>query len=178
MLRKLKRYHSFGIVLVVALGILLHFLYQWSSKNPVVATISPVNESVWEHLKMFFIPYLIYSIIQFFVLREHFPNVIGSNTIGVIVGILATIIVYYTYSGIIGKSNGLVDILIFVGSIYLSFMVSGFLMKNRYGRNTYYQIIGVLIFIILLVLFILFTYFPIHINLFRDPVEGTYGLRK
>ena len=38
-------------------GTLLHFLYDWLP-NPLTALIAPVNESVWEHLKLLFWPYL------------------------------------------------------------------------------------------------------------------------
>lgn len=38
-------------------GVLLHFLYQWLP-NPVFALISPVRESVWEHVKLLYFPLL------------------------------------------------------------------------------------------------------------------------
>lgn len=41
----------------VLAGCLLHFLYQWWP-NPITALFSPVNESLWEHLKLIFWPYL------------------------------------------------------------------------------------------------------------------------
>lgn len=42
----------------LALGVLLHFLYGWFP-NPVTALISPVRESLWEHLKILFLPLLL-----------------------------------------------------------------------------------------------------------------------
>ena len=39
----------------LALGVLLHFLYQWFP-NPLTALVSPVRESLWEHLKILFYP--------------------------------------------------------------------------------------------------------------------------
>ena len=38
-------------------GVLLHFLYQWFP-NPVFALISPVRESIWEHVKLLYFPLL------------------------------------------------------------------------------------------------------------------------
>lgn len=178
MLRKLKRYQTIGIIFVAISGVLLHFLYEWTDNNFIIGVFCPVNESVWEHLKLLFIPYLIYTFFQLFVLSEHFPNVIYSNTIGVLLGMASIIVIFYTYSGIIGKSIALLDILIFMGSVYLSFLISSIMMKNRYGRNTYCQLIGMIILILLFASFIIFTYYPIHINLFRDPVTGIYGLKQ
>ena len=38
-------------------GTLLHFVYDWWP-NALTAIFTPVNESVWEHLKLLFWPYL------------------------------------------------------------------------------------------------------------------------
>ena len=40
------------------LGVLLHFLYGWLP-HPIIALISPVRESLWEHLKIVCIPLLL-----------------------------------------------------------------------------------------------------------------------
>lgn len=45
-------------VLIVAGGFLFHFLYDLSP-NLIFAVLSPVQESVWEHLKILFWPMLI-----------------------------------------------------------------------------------------------------------------------
>lgn len=45
-----------------ALGVLLHFLFSWFP-NPVVALISPVRESVWEHVKLLYYPLLAVSLL-------------------------------------------------------------------------------------------------------------------
>ena len=42
----------------LGLGVLLHFLYDWFP-HPLMALISPVNESIWEHLKVMFYPLLL-----------------------------------------------------------------------------------------------------------------------
>lgn len=40
------------------LGTLNHFLYFLSGQSPIVALFCPVNESVWEHLKLLYFPFL------------------------------------------------------------------------------------------------------------------------
>lgn len=50
-------------VLVAAfLGTLNHFLYFLSGQSPIIALFCPVNESVWEHLKLLYFPFLFVSI--------------------------------------------------------------------------------------------------------------------
>ena len=40
------------------LGVVLHFLFRWLP-YPLIALISPVRESLWEHLKILYIPLLL-----------------------------------------------------------------------------------------------------------------------
>ncbi len=42
----------FGIVFTLIIGTLLHFVFEWSGRNFLVAFIAPTNESVFEHLKL------------------------------------------------------------------------------------------------------------------------------
>ena len=49
-------------LLAAALGAALHFLFAWLP-NPVTALISPVRESVWEHVKLIYCPLLAVSLI-------------------------------------------------------------------------------------------------------------------
>ena len=44
------------------LGVALHFLFAWLP-NPVTALISPVRESVWEHVKLLYFPLLATALI-------------------------------------------------------------------------------------------------------------------
>lgn len=44
-----------------ALGVPLHFLFSWFP-NPVTALISPVRESIWEHVKLIYYPLLAASL--------------------------------------------------------------------------------------------------------------------
>ena len=43
------------------LGVLLHFLFAWFP-SPVTALISPVRESIWEHVKLIYFPLLAASL--------------------------------------------------------------------------------------------------------------------
>ena len=51
-----------GILCVSILGTLLHFTYRWSGRNPLIGLIAPVNESVWEHMKLLFFPMLLFGL--------------------------------------------------------------------------------------------------------------------
>ena len=47
----------FTYLIAATAGVLLHFLYRWFP-NPVFALVSPVRESVWEHVKLLYYPML------------------------------------------------------------------------------------------------------------------------
>ena len=61
-----KLWGIIGFVFVGVLGVILHFLYEFSGNNLIVAPFSAVNESTWEHLKLAFFPMFTWAIIQFF----------------------------------------------------------------------------------------------------------------
>ena len=45
-----------GILFVSIAGTLAHFVYEWSNNNYILGFFFPVNESTWEHMKLFFFP--------------------------------------------------------------------------------------------------------------------------
>ena len=53
-----KRYFLFACLGAIIGGSALHFLYT-ALPNPLTALIAPVNESVWEHLKLLYYPTLL-----------------------------------------------------------------------------------------------------------------------
>lgn len=54
-LSKTEKFYLWAIVAVNLAATLQHFLYEWFPCN-FTATFAPVNESVWEHLKLVFYP--------------------------------------------------------------------------------------------------------------------------
>ena len=52
-----KRQLAVTWIAAILAGCVLHFLYEWLP-NAVTALFSPVNESLWEHVKLVFWPFL------------------------------------------------------------------------------------------------------------------------
>ena len=158
------------------LGTLLHFTYEWSGRNLFVASFSAVNESVWEHLKLAFFPMIIAAIIEYFFVKDEVNNYVEAKTIGIFTAISFIVVLFFTYSGIIGTSVIVIDILIFIASIILGEYVAYKLMK-REDESTYItEILSIIILVFLLICFIVFTYLPPEVNLFRDVMKGVYGI--
>ena len=168
---KLKNTQLIVILSSLILGTLLHFTYEWSGNNLFVGSLSAVNESIWEHLKLVFYPMLIAMIIEYFFVKKDVNNYIEAKTIGIFTAIFFIIVSFYTYSGIIGTSVIVIDILIFIISIILGEYVAYRLMKRK-DEST----VSIIILLFLLLCFIIFTYAPPEVNLFRDITTGMFGI--
>ena len=152
-------------IFVMVLGTLLHFTYKWSGNNVIVGIFSPINESIWEHLKLMFFPMLITIIIGYLYKGKDIDNYLSSKVIGTIVMLSFTIVFYYTYSGILGTNYTGVDVSIFFIAVALGQYVSYKLMKTKFHGN---NIIATIILLVLLLCFVVFTFFPPNIALFKD----------
>lgn len=93
----------------VAASFLFHFLYMWT-QNGFIALFSAVNESIWEHVKIVFFPYLIAAGIEYMALKPNLRRYLTAKAAGLIFIPLAMISFYYTYSGILGFRLTAVDI--------------------------------------------------------------------
>ena len=95
---KIRNYTLLSIIFTFILGTLLHFTYEWSGENIIVAAFSAVNESIWEHLKLLYFPMLLTLIIGYFYIGKSTPNFICSKVIGILSSILFTIAFFYIYN--------------------------------------------------------------------------------
>ena len=164
------------ILFSLILGTLLHFTYEWSGNNLFVGSFSAVNESIWEHLKLVFYPMLIAMIVEYFFIKENVNNYIEAKTIGIFTVISFIVITFFTYSGIIGTSIIVIDILIFIFSIILGECIAYKLMKRKNESTVLSTSLSIIILIFFLLCFMIFTYLPLEVNLFRDITTGTYGI--
>lgn len=169
--KKLKTVQIVVIILAIVFGTLLHFTYEWSGENRIVGLFSATNESVWEHLKLVFYPMLILAIVEYFVVKKEANNYIEAKSLGIFLAIAFIIVFYYTYTGIIGKTFFIIDILTFIISIILGEWVSYKLMIRKSESTTLSKILSSAIIFYFLISFILFTYNPSNINLFKDPTQ-------
>ena len=64
--RKIRNYQIFSVIFTFIVGTILHFTFELSGENGIVAIFSSVNESVWEHLKLLYFPMLITTVIGYY----------------------------------------------------------------------------------------------------------------
>jgi hypothetical protein len=152
-----------GILFVWIIGTLFHFVYEWSGENLIVGLISPVNESVWEHMKLIFFPMLIFGLLT--KSKDTDSCQTSAYFAGMLIGTFLIPAVFYLYTSILGTSSLLLDILLFYLSVLVAFLSSYYLSKNCLLRK--YN--GLLFFLIALLtlLFFLFTFVPPSLPIFQ-----------
>ena len=165
-----------SLTVSIGIGILLHFLYELSSKNSFAAVFSAVNESVWEHLKLIYMPFILTMAAEYIIYgisRKHF---FFSKLCGVVIGMLTTVILFYTYTGICGYSIEAVNIIIYLLSLLASYGSALILMNSLKWRLDIIETISIFLIGILFALFFVFTFLPPKIPIFRDPTDMSYGI--
>lgn len=163
-----------GMLFVIVAGTLMHFAFDKSGKNPFVGIISPVNESTWEHLKLLFFPMLFYTIIEYFAFGKDIESFINAKSAGIILGLIAIVVIFYTYTEILGTNYLWADILTFIIGVFVAFGFSWYLINNRFVISN----VPFLVLIFILFCFIIFTFYPPHVILFLDPITLNYGIPK
>lgn len=95
-------------------GWLWHLLYAITGYNDVIGLIAPVNESVWEHLKLGYGATLVLMVDDALrALRgQHRASVIG-RAAGIIVMNVVIVAGFYGYTAIVGSSFVVVDIALY-----------------------------------------------------------------
>ena len=122
--KRLLYYTIAGIILTSIAGTLLHFAYEFSHQNPLVALFAPVNESIWEHMKLVFFPAFVYMMLGWPFFCRSTPLFFSSYLTGVITGTLSIPVIFYTYTGILGTHYTVLDILTFLAGVFISFCLA------------------------------------------------------
>lgn len=176
MRKRLFRWEAAGFLWVSAAGTLLHFLYEWTGDKALAAVVSGVNESTWEHMKLLFIPLFVFSVVQICVMGKSFPNILAVRAISALIGLALIPILYYTYTGVTGRSVSWANIAIFYVAALTSFLVDGALLRRGRFSSPWQQLLGLLVLWALLFAFVWCTFRPFPLPLWQDPVTGRFGI--
>jgi len=173
--KSVLKWEIIGFFFIVVLGSMLHFVFEWSGRLSWVALFAAVNESTWEHLKLAFFPALIFALIEYPFIRNKVKNFSVARTLSFYVIPLVIIVLFYLYLAIFHKDSLFWDIFIFVFAIAIGQVISyRILVAKQFSKqiSSFFRVL----FVIILVIFLLLTYFPPHNFLFKDPISGRYGL--
>lgn len=164
---------------IVAFGLCfpIHFLYD-KFPNIITSIIAPVNESIWEHMKILFTSIIFTGILQKIYIskinKNNYNNICFSNFIGAILSIPIFLIMFLPTYNIIGE-NFIITIIIMLISIIISEYISYIIMNKedlKLEKSTIFFVI------ITYTVFTLLTYFPPDKSIFVDSRTNTSGIQQ
>ena len=170
-----KKLKVLGVVLAFLFCFPLHFLYD-KFPNFITSIFAPVNESIWEHMKILFGSIILSGVIQKIIViskRLEFNNICFSNFVGAISSIPIFLIIFLPIYYNFGHNLVITIIIMFITIViseYIAYKVM--MMRDLYQENK-----TILYVVIVYIIFTIFTYFPINNNLFIDPITGILGIK-
>ena len=161
-----------GCVLWICVaGSALHFAFELSDYWTPMALIAAVNESVWEHLKIYFWPGLLYTLAQYTYTRGQANNYWLGKVVALATTPVLITAMYHAYMAYITSTGGQTSVGAILMMMFLG-VLAGQLCSWRILCSEPYQWVlpryvatG---YAALLVMFSLFTFFPPKLFLFEN----------
>ncbi len=173
----MKKIKIISIFIMFALSFLSHFAYE-TIPNFISSILFPVNESIWEHMKLLSTPVLLYMIIEYFIFKKkkiETNNFILSYSLSIISSIIIFLIIYVPIYNKIGNSMFIDIMLLIIMFIYIAFLTYKLFNIKKIKYN---NLLGIILFIIIYFNFFYLTYYPIKDYLFLDTTKNIYGIPK
>ena len=183
MKRRLIIWEVGSFIWVMLAGSAFHFAFELSEFWTPLALVSSVNESTWEHLKMYFWPGLIYALVQYTYTRDIANNYWLAKLGSLIMTPIGIVLSFYGYLAIslplYGTGFFELDLMTMVVGLSLGSITAYKIMispkLDKPSKNT--VIAG---YLILVAMFSTFTYYPPKIFLFENyfgyEYRGEYGI--
>jgi hypothetical protein len=176
--RLLRKWSIAGFFAVTILGALLHFVFNWTQQNGIVGLFTPVNESIWEHLKLGYGGLVLFALIEFPFVWKYAHNYCLAKALGVVIISASVLGTFYAYSSVDDMHTILwLDMLSFVGGVALAQLVTYGLYRLRPLGKTV-RLASILWLVAFTAILAFFTYYPPHTDLFLDSTNNTYGIHQ
>ena len=174
-----KQWIYIGIPVLFVAGAFMHYFYSLSRKNVLVGLIAPVNESVWEHLKLIFLPMILWWSVYYIIKGQELGidknRWFTAGLVSLVVSMIGIFFLYYFYVGAFGIESVIIDISILLVALFVGQMLSFHIYKHFEGIDVHFVILIVaMIFCVLVIC----TFNPPHIPLFKEKKTGVYGIKK
>lgn len=166
-----------GILFIIAAGSLFHFVYSLTGNALAAGIFFPVNESVWEHLKLGFWAVVLYAIIEYRFIGGGQPAFIVAKAVGVLTLQLFILVIFYGYHLFTQRTILFLDISsYFVGAAVCQIVSMIILKRVKPGREA---VAASVCFLVLhAAVLVLFTFFPPKLPLFMDARTKTHGIQR
>ena len=163
-LKKSKIISTIGIFL---LCFLFHFIYDWIPCT-LTAIFFPVNESIWEHLKLVFYPIALVSVAEYYLASIRPDNFLCIKIRSIWFCMISTVIIFYTYVGVWGNTVEWLNIVVYFLAMGIAYCFScKRLIHPEQTQNP--PVLCALSFAAVAILFMIFSLYPPSIGIFTVP---------
>lgn len=172
----LKKIKIINVVFLFLLSFLWHFMYNWFPNN-IFALVFPVNESIWEHMKIIYYCLLLGSVLKFYLCKKNnikINNYYIEAMVKSLLGVIFYLIIFIPLYLWLGESMIISIGLMLVTYIFMEFIGYKILTSEELNIN----ILPVIIIALGCIMFVILTFYPLHNFLFFDEVKFGYGILK
>ena len=156
----IKKIKIINVVFLFLLSYLWHFMYDLLPNN-FFALFFPVNESIWEHMKIIYYCLLLSSVLEFILYHKFkikINNFYISSMVKSLLGVIMYLIIFIPIYKIIGESM-FVSISLMLIVYALMELIS---LKILQSEELNINILPVIIIALGMILFIILTFYPLH----------------
>lgn len=172
----IKKIKIFNVFFLFFLSFLWHFMYKLLPNN-IFAIIFPVNESIWEHMKIIYYCLLVSSILEYFLYKRYklgVNNFYISMMVKSLLGVIVYLIIFVPIYKLVGES-----MIISIGLMLAIYILMEFISYKIFNSEEYnIKVLPIIIIVLASILFTILTFFPLHNFLFFDYISFGYGILK
>ena len=172
----LKKIKIINVVVFFALSFLWHFVYDLLP-NFVTAIFFPVNESIWEHMKIIFGVIIFGSLISLILMQKFkikYNNFYIEIITKAILGVIFYLAIFIPLYNIFGE-----NMFISISLILITYIVMEFIgYKILFLNDLNFKVLPIILIILSYILFALLTFYPPHYEIFFDETKLIYGIPK
>ena len=172
---KLKTIKIISVIGIFILSFGAHFVYDLFP-NVISSIFFPVNESIWEHMKILFTSIILYGIIDYILLKKNnirFNNFKSQLFFTTFISIPIYLIIYLPLYNLFGENLFISISLMFIVYIIIAYLSYKMLISDDFSLL---NMISVYLIIVMYFIFTYLTYFPIHNYIFYDTNDEKYGI--
>jgi len=143
------------------MGSCFHFIYDYFP----LSLIFPINESIFEHLKLSLYPMMFIDIYLYFQYYKQDKHILFPYLVGLLTSMLSIAMIYYFYHIGLNITSLWMDI----GLLFIALLIGNGFTHVAYNDGWYLHIyVTIMIFIIILALISYWTYFPLDLPIFKS----------
>lgn len=172
----LKKVKIFNVIFLFVLSFLWHFIYDLIPCS-LTAIFFPVNESIWEHMKIIYGAFIVVSLVQILVCKKFnidINNVYIEMVTKAITGVLLYLLIFVPIYNLIGE-----NMFVAIGIMFVTYaLIEWVSIKVLEADELNIKMLPIILIVLGFVLFGILTFYPRHNFLFFDEKSLGYGILK